>query len=160
MIDSRILDFIGEHHVLTVACASRSGADAAAELWCANAFYVFDEQEEAFIITSEAKTRHAQLFLENPHVTGSVVLETEEIGKIRGLQFAGTVRRCDGGLFDRCRLRYLKRFPYAVFKGGEVWLIAPDRMKYTDNRLGFGKKLLWKREMPGRAGHDESQSPA
>ena len=139
-IDSRILDFIGEHHVLTVACASREGA-----LWCANAFYVFDAQEEGFIITSEAKTLHAQLFLENPSVTGSVVLETEEVGKIRGLQFAGTVRRCDGGLFDRCRLKYLKRFPYAVFKGGEVWLIALDKLKYTDNRLGFGKKLLWSR---------------
>lgn len=140
MIDSRILDFIGEHHVLTVACASCDG-----ELWCANAFYVFDKEEEGFIITSEAKTRHVQLFLENPQVTGSVVLETEEIGKIRGLQFAGTVRRCDSGLFDRCRLKYLKRFPYAVFKGGEVWLITPNRMKYTDNRLGFGKKLLWER---------------
>ena len=112
MIDQRILDFIGEHHVLTVACASKEG-----DLWCANAFYVFDEQEEGFIITSEEKTHHAQLFLENPEVTGSVVLETEEIGKIRGLQFTGTVRRCDGGLFDRCRLKYLRRFPYAVFKG-------------------------------------------
>ena len=140
MIDQRILDFIAEHHVLTVACASKEG-----DLWCANAFYVFDEQEEGFIITSEEKTRHAQLFLENPKVTGSVVLETEEIGKIRGLQFSGTVRCCDGGLFDRCRLKYLKRFPYAVFKGGEVWLISPDRLKYTDNRLGFGKKLHWQR---------------
>ena len=158
MIDSRILDFIGEHHVLTVACASRQAAGAPAsslELWCANAFYVFDPQEEGFIITSEAKTRHAQLFLENPQVTGSIVLETETVGMIRGLQFSGTVRRCESGLFDRCRLRYLKRFPYAVFKGGEVWLIIPDKMKYTDNRLGFGKKLLWEKEMPGQAGHDD-----
>ena len=140
MIDQRILDFIAEHHVLTVACASKDG-----DLWCANAFYVFDDQEEGFVITSEEKTRHAHLFLENPKVTGSVVLETEEIGKIRGLQFSGTVRRCDGGLFDRCRLKYLKRFPYAVFKGGEVWLITLDRAKYTDNRLGFGKKLFYER---------------
>ena len=147
MIDQRILDFIGEHHVLTVACASQAG-----DLWCANAFYVFDQQETGFIVTSEAKTRHAQLFLENPRVTGSVVLETEEIGKIQGLQFSGTVRRCDGGLFDRCRLKYLKRFPYAVFKGGEVWLITLDQAKYTDNRLGFGKKLLWQRDArSGRA---------
>ena len=138
MIDQRILDFIAEHHVLTVACMGP-------EPWCANAFYVFDGQEEGFVITSEAKTRHAQLFLENPRVAGTVVLETEEIGKIRGLQFTGTVRRCDGGLFDRCRLLYLRRFPYAVFKGGEVWLITLDILKYTDNRLGFGKKLHWRR---------------
>lgn len=148
MIDQRILDFIGEHHVLTVASVAFGDggpATSAAEPWCANAFYVFDPQEEAFIITSEAKTRHAQLFLENPKVAGTVVLETEEIGKIRGLQFTGTVRRCDGGLFDRCRLLYLKRFPYAVFKGGEVWQISLDSLKYTDNRLGFGKKLHWQR---------------
>ena len=142
-IDHRILDFIGNHHVLTVACASREGS-----LWCANAFYVYDSQEAGFIITSEEKTRHAQLFLENPSVTGSVVLETEQVGKIQGLQFTGTVRRCDGGLFDRCRLLYLKHFPYAVFKGGEVWLISLDVIKYTDNRLGFGQKILWRRD-PG-----------
>lgn len=139
-IDPRITDFITEHHVLTVACASKEGA-----LWCANAFYVFDPQEPGFIITSEEKTQHAQLFLENPQVTGSVVLETEQVGKIQGLQFAGTVRRCDGGLFDRCRLLYLKRFPYAILKGGEVWMIRLDRLKFTDNRLGFGKKLHWQR---------------
>ena len=138
MIDQRILDFIAEHHVLTVACVAGTAAP-----WCANAFYVFDPQEEGFIITSEEKTRHAQLFLENPQVAGSVVLETEQVGKIQGLQFTGTVRRCDGGLFDRCRLLYLKRFPYAVFKGGEVWFIQLESMKYTDNRLGFGKKILW-----------------
>ena len=141
MIDRRVVDFIDEHHVLTVACAVRDGGAP----WCANAFYVFDQQEEGFIITSEAKTLHAQLFLENPRVAGTVVLETGEVGKIRGLQFTGTVRRCDGSLFDRCRLKYLARFPYAVFKGGEVWFIALDTVKFTDNRLGFGKKLYWQR---------------
>ncbi|MBR1537911.1 MAG: pyridoxamine 5'-phosphate oxidase family protein [Bacteroidales bacterium] len=140
MIDQQILDFIAEHHVLTVACTTQDSGP-----WCANAFYVFDPQEEGFIITSEGKTRHAQMFLEDPRVAGTVVLETEEVGKIRGLQFSGTVHRCDGGLFDRCRLRYLKRFPYAVFKSGEVWLISLDLLKYTDNRLGFSKKLLWER---------------
>ena len=155
MIDRRILDFIGEHHVLTVACAAfpacavtgEAGSPASAP-WCANAFYVFDAEEEGFIITSEAKTHHAQLFLENPKVAGTVVLETEEVGKIRGLQFTGTVRCCDGGLFDRYRLKYLKRFPYAVFKGGEVWFIRLDSLKYTDNRLGFGKKLYWPADSP------------
>ena len=142
MIDQRILDFIGEHHVLTVACVAHEGAAP----WCANAFYVYDPQEEGFIITSEEKTLHAQLFLENSQVAGSVVLETKQVGKIQGLQFTGTVRRCDGGLFDRCRLLYLKRCPYAVFKGGEVWQIKLDSLKFTDNRLGFGKKLHWKRE--------------
>ena len=32
MIDPRILDFIGEHHVLTVACVSRGSTDGVPEL--------------------------------------------------------------------------------------------------------------------------------
>ena len=150
MIDRRILDFIAEHHVMTLACAVRTTGSGEPELWCANVFYVYDLEEEAFIITSDAGTRHARMFLENPHVTGSVVLETEKVGKIRGLQFAGRVRCCEGGIFDRCRFKYLKRFPYAMLKGGEVWLVEPYTMKYTDNRLGFGKKLHWTREIPGQ----------
>ena len=122
---------------MTVACASLQGVEGAQELWC-------------WLLPTQSYTP--------PLVAGGRVfvlgadrsltaLDADGFAEgDRGLQFAGTVRRCDGGLFDRCRLKYLKRFPYAVFKGGEVWLILPDRMKYTDNRLGFGKKLLWQRK--------------
>ena len=138
MPDKRIIEFISEHHVMSLACAANG------DLWCARCFYVFLEEEMSFVITSEEETRHAQLFMENPIVTGSIALETEVIGKIRGLQFRAIVEKCDGSLFDKYRLAYLKRFPYAILKGGDIWRLVLTELKYTDNRLGFGKKLKWK----------------
>ncbi|MFA5325339.1 MAG: hypothetical protein WCR82_02645 [Bacteroidales bacterium] len=139
MIDRRVIEFIEEHHVMTVAAAYED------DLWCANAFYAFFEKESSFIITSEKETRHALLFKKNSCVTGSIMLETEHVGLIRGLQFRATVQECDNSFFDKYKLIYLKRFPYAILKGGEVWLLKLDEIKYTDNRLGFGKKILWKK---------------
>lgn len=151
-MEERILEFIGEHHLLTFAAAAQG------DVWCASAFYVFDEQLPAFIITSEEKTRHIQLALDaDPHknmageetatavVAGTIALETEKIGMIRGIQFKAVMKKADGSLFNEHRLMYLKRFPYAVLKGGDLWILEITELKFTDNRLGFGQKLYWKR---------------
>lgn len=137
--DSRIGRFIRRHHVLTLATR---GADG--ELWCSNLFYAYHENESGkpfFIFTSGEETLHARHFQENPEVAGSVVLESRVIGKLQGLQFQGKVRRA--GAKDQVKALYLKRFPYARVMLKELWILEPTRMKYTDNRLGFGTKLHW-----------------
>jgi uncharacterized protein len=145
-MEQRIIEFIGEHHLLSFAAAG--GGD----IWCASLFYAFDEKIPAFIITSDAHTRHIKLALENLHpdnssqavVAGTIALETEKIGMIRGLQFKAILKKADSSLFNEHRLLYLKRFPYAVLKGGELWVLELEEVKFTDNRLGFGSKLHWK----------------
>ena len=72
--------WLAKQHVVTW-CVQQEG-----ELWCANAFYLFDAQKVAFYILTEEKTRHAQ-----------------------------------------------------------VWEIRLDEIKFTDNTLGFGKKMIWLR---------------
>lgn len=47
-----MVGFLREHHVMTVAVS------AADDIWCSHAFYVFLEDENAFLIISEEKTRH------------------------------------------------------------------------------------------------------
>ncbi len=45
---------------------------------------------------------------------------------------------------EQARRAYLKRFPYAVAAPDlQLWILWPSRMKFTDNTLGFGKKLIW-----------------
>ncbi len=140
-IPKRVRDFICGHHVLTLASASNT------DIWCANAFYVFVEEENLLIITSQENTRHIQValssVLENqvPVVSGSIVLETETIGKIQGLQFKAKLIKIED-TFSNYKFMYLKRFPYAILKGGELWLLKFTELKFTDNRLGFGKKIL------------------
>ena len=134
-LPDRLIKFIGEHHLLTMAVCDES------DIWCSHAFYVFLEDENAFLIISEEKTRHIKIARKNPVVSGGVALETKKIGEIRGLQFKAIMEQCDDSIFGKYKLSYLKRFPYAILKGGDLWLLRITEAKFTDNRLGFGKKL-------------------
>ena len=49
----------------------------------------------------------------------------------------------EGEVAGEARSAYLRRFPYAVVADLTLWTMRPTSMKFTDNRLGFGKKLLW-----------------
>ena len=139
-VDKRIRKFIQKHHVLTLATSSGN------EPWCANCFYVYLEEENLFVFTSDVTTKHIKDTEEQEKVAGSIVLETEIIGKIRGLQFQGIISIPEGGLKKRVRAAYLKRFPVAMLLKTTLWVVEPTLLKYTDNRLGFGKKLYWEQE--------------
>ncbi len=137
IIDKRIVEFINSHHVLTLAtsCGNRP--------YCCNCYYAYDEEQNIFVIKGSDSTRHALEIAENPFVAGSVVLETDEIGKIQGLQFTALAVKHTGNFFDDIKKIYLKRFPYAVAVPGEYLSLEIDFLKMTDNRFGFGKKLIW-----------------
>ena len=137
MIDSRIIKFFRKHHVLTIATAVEN------EAWCANCFYVYLEKENSLVFTSALDTRHGQEFLKNQLVAGSVVLETMIIGKIRGIQFQGIISEPEGDLLSDSRTAYLRRFPIAALMETRLWIVKLTYIKMTDNRLGFGKKLIW-----------------
>lgn len=138
-MDGRIIRFIKKHHVLTLCTQS------AEELWCANCFYVYDARDNALVFTSDTETRHGREMLENPQVAGSIVLETKIIGKIRGLQFQGKAHLPEGDELKRIKTLYLKRFPVAMLMKTQLWRLDITTAKYTDNRLGFGKKLHYRR---------------
>jgi uncharacterized protein YhbP (UPF0306 family) len=138
MIDSRIIRFLKRHHVLTVATTINN------EPWCASCFYVYLADENLFVFTTDMDTRHGQEFVKNPVVAGAVALETRVIGKIRGVQFQGLVSEPEGDLVERANTAYLKRFPVALLMETHLWVIKPTILKMTDNRLGFGKKLIWR----------------
>jgi len=137
MIDKRIVKFLKKHHVLTIATAVNN------DPWCANCFYVYLEDQNALVFTTDMKTRHGQEFLKNHKVAGSVVLETMLIGKIRGVQFQGIISVPEGELAVKIKSAYLKRFPVAMLMDTHLWVVSLTHIKMTDNRLGFGKKLVW-----------------
>ena len=145
MIDNKIIRFFRKHHVLTIATSVEN------ESWCANCFYVYLEEENMLVFTSGDDTRHGKEFLMNPKVAGCVVLETMIIGKIRGIQFQGIVSEPEGQLLTKARWAYLKRFPPAALMDTHLWVVKLTYIKMTDNRLGFGKKLIWTND----ASHDE-----
>jgi uncharacterized protein len=137
--DKKVIAFLNKHHVLTLATCDENQA------WCSNCFYAFLEEEAAFVFTSDYETQHIQETLKNSRVAGSVVLETNIVNKIQGLQFTGRLEKPVKEMIDRSKNAYLKRFPFATLMKMTLWILYIDYLKMTDNRLGFGKKLIWER---------------
>jgi len=135
--DARIQSFIMEHHVLTLATVHNNIP------WCAHCFYVYDEEHNCLYVASDEHTRHVKEVIENSTVAGAIVLETKTVGKIRGLQFSGIMIKPEGAEMQRARKKYVFRFPYALITNTVIWQIQLKYVKFTDNRLGFGTKLIW-----------------
>lgn len=138
--EKRIISFIKKHHVLTLATSFEN------KPYCANCFYAFMEDRNSFVFTSDKETKHIKDALKNNYVAGSVVLETSVIGKIQGIQFNGLLVEADGDLLKEADKVYLKRFPFAQLMTTKLWVLKLSFIKLTDNRLGFGKKLIWRIE--------------
>jgi uncharacterized protein len=136
-MDEKIGKFISKHHLLSLATFGES-------LWCCSAFYAFYPDTGVFIIASDEQTTHIQNIKMNMRVAGSIAQETKVVGKIQGIQFSGEIRAVED---EHEKALYLKRFPYAVTMNPTLWKIELDRIKMTDNTLGFGKKIIWNREI-------------
>jgi uncharacterized protein len=136
--EKRITDFIRKHHVLTLATSQNN------EPYCANCFYAYMGNENALVFTSDIETRHIQEALMQPDVAGSIVLETRIVGKIQGIQFTGKLIKAESEILKKAKIAYIKRFPFAILMETTLWILFLDFIKMTDNRLGFGKKMIWK----------------
>lgn len=139
--DKRIVDFINEHHVFTLATCFEE------EPYCANCFYVYLESENSLIFTSDYTTKHIQQASHNIYVAGSIVVESGIIGQLQGVQLQGIINRPQGDLYEIAKKAFLKRFPVAMLMKTTLWVIDLTFLKLTDNRLGFGKKLVWEKEL-------------
>jgi uncharacterized protein YhbP (UPF0306 family) len=130
-MDSKIVEFVSLHHLLSLATCSNN------KPWIANCFYAFDKNNFRFIIASDKKTLHMQNLLKNPNFSATIALETKEVGKIQGLQLRGIVKKAS----SREKTLYFKTYPYAIALKPTLWSLHVEYLKFTDNRLGFGHKL-------------------
>jgi len=130
-VDKKIVDFIQEHHVLSCSFFNKT------VIHSASCFYIFLENPARFVVASNEDTLHIKLALANPLVSGTIHLETKQIGKIQGLQYRGKWKEANS---DE-KKAYLKSYPYAIALNPKLWRIEIEYIKFTDNTLGFGKKL-------------------
>lgn len=138
--EKRIVELIKKHHVLTLVTSCDNLP------WCAHCFYTYLENNNWLVFTSEEATKHVQDALANPEVAGGIVLETMNVGKIRGIQLRGIMRQPLEEEAGEVKMAYLKRFPFAVVMNiKSLWILEIQYIKMTDNRLGFGKKAIWEK---------------
>lgn len=138
--EKRITEFIHKHHIFTLATSANNIP------YTCTCFYVYIDELNLVVFTSDHGTRHVSELQAQPLVAGAIALETSMIGKIQGIQFSGLSSELEGDLYDKAQSAYLRKFPVANFKKLTLWGIIPDFIKMTHNRLGFGTKLIWKKE--------------
>jgi|TARA_B110000967_G_scaffold75254_1_gene77893 uncharacterized protein YhbP (UPF0306 family) len=138
-IDQHIIHFLNEHHLLTLATSQNN------KPYCCNLFYVYDQLSNQLIFSTETKTKHAQEFICNTNVAGSIALETKEVSKIQGVQLLGTILELKGEHLRSAKEQYIKAFSYAANMDIHLWAMPLNFIKMTHNKLGFGKKLIWKK---------------
>ncbi len=136
-VNQQIIDFINEHHLLTLSTSQNDTP------YCCNVFYVYDQLSNQLIFSSDTKTKHAQDFMANPNVAGTIALETKEISKIQGVQLLGAIQELKGVELKIATEQYIKAFPYAQNMELYLWAMPLSFIKMTHNRLGLGKKLIW-----------------
>lgn len=130
----KIQSFLDKHHILSLATCSDN------KPYCCSVFYVYDSKTNNFIFASSDTTNHIENIKLNDNVAGAIHLNTDVVANIQGVQFMGKVMPCDDN-----KLIYFKRFPLSVALKPKLWSIEVDWFKMTDNKLGFGKKIIWQR---------------
>jgi len=137
LIDQRIIDFLLGHHVFSLATTKDNKS------YSASCYYAYNQIENTLIFSSELKTTHAKQFVENPNVSATIAVETDDIMKIQGLQILGIVYPLNKEKLKLSLKIYLDRFPYAKNFPLKLWSLKLDFVKMTDNSIGFGKKIIW-----------------
>jgi len=139
VLDPRVVEFINEHHVLTLATSFEE------EPYCTSCFFTFLDEENSFVLLSDKDTRHIRDASHNIFVAGTVHNDAKNSDEVRGIQYQGILIEPTGDLFQKARKAYLEKFPNAVLRTTTLWLIDLTFVKMTDNNLGNGKKILWKK---------------
>jgi hypothetical protein len=130
----KITSFIAQHHVLSLATSYKD------ELSVCSLFYAYSLEHNCFVVASSHDTQHIKHIKQNKQIAANILLETKEIGKIQGLQIKGEFFALQE---KELKHLYFKKFPYALAMNPQLWKVKVESFKFTDNRLGFGKKLIW-----------------
>ena len=130
----KIAKFLDKHHVMSLATSNKD------EISVCSLFYAYSLEKLTFIIASSDDTTHIKNIRKNKNIAGNIVLETKIVGKIQGVQFRGVFEILEDRELKKI---YFKKFPHAKVMKPKLWQIKVNYFKMTDNRLGFGKKIIW-----------------
>ncbi|TKX32187.1 hypothetical protein [Campylobacter aviculae] len=130
-MDERILNFIKGEQLLSWAMIDEIG------VYTASAFYAFDEKNFALIISSHENTKHIKLALAYPSVALNIAKENK-IAFLKGIQAKADFKRAN----EEQEKIYFSKFSFACLdKSAKVYALDLIWVKFTDNALGFSKKL-------------------
>jgi uncharacterized protein YhbP (UPF0306 family) len=139
-MNESIVKFIEKQRSCTLCCV-----DEYNKPYCFSCLYVFNAEHGLLYFKSSSKSKHCGILLNNPFVAGTILPDKLNVLAIKGIQFEGTVLPSNHFLVDQASSYYHKKNPAALAIAGDIWIVRINSIKMTDNKLGFGKKIIWSR---------------
>lgn len=140
-MNESIIHFINDQTCATICCV-----DAEGHPWCFSCYYAANAAEGLLYFKSSAGAHHVELLHTNPLVAGTILPDKLSKLVVKGIQFEGKILSSADPLTAHALERYLRKHPMALAVAGDIWTVRLDHVKFTDSTLGFGKKVIWKRE--------------
>jgi uncharacterized protein len=140
----RIEDFLGTHHVMTLATTSFNGP------WAAPVFYASDRLDLYFV--SWRGSRHCGDFETGSPVAAAIHAECRDWRRVRGVQLEGEARRLSGKARTRAQELYGSKFPRLgdpvtappvvadALRKSTWYRLVPKRVRFIDNSRGLGHR--------------------
>lgn len=137
------LDYLADHHVMTLATSGSFGP------WAAAVFYVNDGFTLTFL--SSSRSRHAVDLVSDARCAAAIHEDYDDWREIKGLQLEGSVRELSGARKIGAIARYGAKFPVIrpehapeIMRGALAkvsWYeFVPDKCFFIDNSQGFGHR--------------------
>ena len=143
-LNDKVLSYLGNHNVLTLATTGPEG------VWAAAVFYV--NEGFTFYFLSAPTTRHSRNIAHHPTVAGAIQEDYKNWPEIKGIQFEGEARRLEGPEQAKAIELYGRKFPIVgkldqappeIVKAMSkiAWYtVVPTRLYFIDNSRGFGHR--------------------
>ncbi len=140
-MDKKIQSFIEGQKNLTFCTAVENIPQ------CASCFYAYLPEGNFIVFKSDEKTIHISNALINDKVAGTIIPDLDKTGTIKGIQFTGNFIVPREDLLEQAKKKYYLKYPFSLVMPGDLWVVELLTIKMTDNTLGFGKKLNWKKQI-------------
>jgi uncharacterized protein YhbP (UPF0306 family) len=140
----RVLRYLREHNVATLATGSND------DLWAAAIFYASDGYTLYFL--SSPTSRHCLHLARHPRVAVTIQEDYSDWLEIKGIQIEGVASEISGAEEEKARRLYGRKFPVvgllaqapsAIVKAlAKVrwYRVVPQRLYFIDNSIGLGHR--------------------
>ena len=139
-INLNIARFIEKQNSVTICCTGNAGNP-----YCFSCYYAINLKDGLLYFKSSVEAYHSILLKENPVIAGTILPDSLNKLKIKGVQLTGELLNNQDALVKDAYILYHRKHPIALAIKGEVFTIRLDSIKMTDSARIFGKKIFWNR---------------
>ena len=139
-INLNIVHFIEKQNSATICCTGNAGNP-----YCFSCYYAINLKDGLLYFKSSVEAYHSILLKENPVIAGTILPDSLNKLKIKGVQLTGELLNNQDALVKDAYILYHRKHPIALAIKGEVFTIRLDSIKMTDSARIFGKKIFWNR---------------